>query len=85
MAEDTMKTLREIITEKNLDPEDGGRKEFWFKSMYMDYPAKLLGMVEECEAWIAGEIMLIDWDNGSQFYTEATARHDFPELFRRKG
>ena len=74
-------TLREIIETSGLDPEDGGRPEYWRRSFYMDYPAHKLGIIEGCDAWIAGEIVLVDWDSGSQFYTEAQAREEFPELF----
>jgi len=74
-------TLREIIETSGLDPEDGGRPEYWRRSFYMDYPAHKLAIIEGCDAWIAGEIVLVDWDSGSQFYAEAQAREEFPELF----
>lgn len=78
-----MKTLREVIEKEGLDPEDDGRTDFWFGSVYMDCPAEHR-FINGCDAWIAGEIVLIDWESGSQFYSEATARDEFPELFRRE-
>ena len=74
-------TLREIIETSGLDPEDGGRPEYWRRSFYMDYPAHKLAIIEGCDAWISGEIVLVDWDSGSQFYTEAQAHKEFPDLF----
>jgi len=75
-----MKTLREIIKENELSPEDGGMGlEWWLDD---EEEARELPRPKRMPpAWIAGEAVLIDFDSGSTFMKREDAEEEFPEYF----
>ena len=74
-----MKTLREIIVENELNPEDGGMGLDWWG---LDEEAQELprphGMPP---AWTTREAVLIDHDSGSVLMKREDAEEEFPEYF----